>query len=92
MYFTGTDDVHGSQVWKSDGTAAVTTLVKQTNPGLAGGSHPEHLLLAENALYFTAGDTNFMWHILKSDGAEAGTTMLSADSFTNVQESAAAGT
>jgi hypothetical protein len=33
-----------------------------------------------------------MWHILKSDGAEAGTTMLSADSFTNVQESAAAGT
>ena len=36
VYFSATDATHGDELWRSDGTAAGTVLVKDINPGSAG--------------------------------------------------------
>src|SRR5262249_22328452 len=37
IFFTADDDVHGRELWKTDGTAAGTAFVKDVRPG-SGGS------------------------------------------------------
>src|SRR5262249_39719521 len=51
------DDIttHGRELWRSDGTAAGTVLVKDINPG-SGSSNPEGLTLSGGHLFFTADD------------------------------------
>ncbi|MBN1225936.1 MAG: hypothetical protein JXA79_03005 [Deltaproteobacteria bacterium] len=54
LYFRANDGVNGYELWKSDGTAAGTVMVKDVNP--SGGSSPEDLTNVNGALYFTAYD------------------------------------
>ena len=52
-FFTADDGVAGSELWKSDGTAAGTVLVKDIRPGSLG-SIPVELTNVNGVLYFAA--------------------------------------
>src|SRR2546422_436501 len=71
------DDTHGSELWKSDGTAAGTALVKDILPG-AASSYPFRLANVNGTLLFWA---NFEAHgpeLWMSDGTAAGTLLVKA--------------
>jgi ELWxxDGT repeat protein len=55
LYFQASDEAQGIELWKSDGTAAGTTLVQDINAG-ANGSSPANLMNVNGKLYFTAND------------------------------------
>ncbi len=80
---------HGTELWKTDGTAAGTVMIKDIEAdGCYGGSLPRQLAAVGGLLYFVA---NFSVSsgspcapldagtgvLYKSDGTEAGTTLIS---------------
>jgi ELWxxDGT repeat protein len=83
LYFSGFDDAHGLELWRSDGTEAGTYMVKDINPG-AGHSVPTEMLAYsgysnESDFYFLAKtDDVHSYQIWKSDGTAAGTVQAMA--------------
>ena len=65
------------ELWKSDGTAAGTTKVKEIRPEPVNyGSFPASLVNANGTLYFAANDGINGIEMWKSDGTETGTTLV----------------
>lgn len=64
-----------TELWRSDGTAGGTILIKDINPG-DDGSDPLHLKAIGTSLFFSADDGSHGRELWKSDGTEAGTTMV----------------
>jgi ELWxxDGT repeat protein len=75
LYFAADDGVHGSELFKSDGTAAGTVLVKDINPGSASSSL-SNMTPVGGTLYFAADDGVHGYELWKSDGTAAGTVMV----------------
>src|SRR5262249_4358328 len=69
-----TSEDAGEELWKSDGTTAGTTIVKDICPG-AGSSSPQELIAVGSRLFFFADDCSFGREPWSSDGPAAGTTM-----------------
>jgi uncharacterized protein (TIGR03118 family) len=70
LYFTANDGIHGTELWKSDGTANGTQLVADIVPG-PNGSFPTGLTAGNGEIIFAVGSA--VW---KSDGTAAGTRMI----------------
>ncbi|MEJ0031442.1 MAG: hypothetical protein WDO15_14190 [Bacteroidota bacterium] len=68
VYFIGNDGTHGRELWRSDGTAAGTQLVKDTDPGVGDGAHlGARMACQNNELYYSSNIS------YRSDGTAEGT-------------------
>jgi ELWxxDGT repeat protein len=85
LFFSATDDTHGRELWKSDGSAAGTVIVKDIFPGGVTGdyggyfpnsSSPSNLTSVNGTLFFTAFDATNGQELWKSNGTGAGTALV----------------
>ena len=75
LYFAANDGTNGYELWKTDGTASGTVMVKDINSG-SGSSFPGSLYAVGNTLYFRADDGTNGNELWKSDGTASGTVMV----------------
>lgn len=74
-YFAADDGVHGSELWRSDGSPDGTYMVKDINPG-TGSSLPTSIIVVNNKLYFSVNADADGWQPYVSDGTAAGTNII----------------
>ncbi len=77
-YWDGTvNDASGpvTELWRTDGTAAGTTLVKAIQAVGTGGSSPRSFVTIGNQIFFFADDGVSGYEVWKSDGTAAGTAL-----------------
>lgn len=70
LFFQANDGVHGSELWRTDGTVAGTFMAADLNPG-AGSSLPGNFFEAGSSLIFSAVDPsvgNELFVLNSSDG------------------------
>ena len=88
LYFTANDDVNGTELWKTDPTTGVVTLL-EINPG-SSSTYINYLTDVNGTLYFQAYDTTNGYELWKigSDGTptriDLGSGSSSPNDLTNV--------
>ncbi|MFO0585731.1 MAG: ELWxxDGT repeat protein [Anaeromyxobacter sp.] len=65
-------DVHGSELWVTDGTAAGTKLLKDITPG-AGGTDLGQLTAVGGRIFFSAASADLDYELWSTDGTPEGT-------------------
>ena len=76
LYFQANDGVNGFELWKSDGTAAGTVMVRDINAATGAGSFPTDFTVYNGALFFSAADDANGAKLWKTDGTAAGTMLV----------------
>jgi ELWxxDGT repeat protein len=75
LLFEGNQIPTGTELWRSDGTAAGTVLVKDINPGSASSfAGTPSFANVSGTIFFPANDGVELW---KTDGTTAGTVLVS---------------
>ncbi|EMR01089.1 ELWxxDGT repeat protein [Cesiribacter andamanensis] len=75
LFFSGYTAAHGAELWRSDGTAEGTVLVKDINPGPAH-SNINYLTVSQGQLFFSANNGQLGQELWKSDGTPEGTVLV----------------
>ena len=75
LYFSAEKGDSGDELWRSDGLAAGTSMVKDIRPG-ALGSYLEDLVNVGGTLFFSADDGTSGRELWKSNGTDAGTVRV----------------
>lgn len=74
-YFVGETPEHGYELWKTNGTAAGTVMVKDIRPG-PHSSRPQGLTASDSRVFFNADDGTHGRELWVTDGTEAGTRLV----------------
>jgi ELWxxDGT repeat protein len=74
LFFTGTDSINGTELWKSDGTSSGTLLIRDITPGTQ--STYFQTLVPSNNLLFLSLDDGSDRELWRSDGTSSGTHIL----------------
>ena len=75
IYFSFTDIANGTELWKSDGTAAGTSILKDIYPGPAN-STPSRMFNLDGVVYFAANNGIAGEELWKTDGTATGTVLV----------------
>jgi len=82
VYFAGANRLNGYEPWKSDGTAAGTSMIRNLARDAAPSSNPINLIAAGDWIYFNAwdgsGTDSFANSTWRSDGTDDGTLRIGA--------------
>ncbi len=76
VFFAANDGTHGTEFWRSDGSPAGTTMVKDINPG-PSDANPTDFTNFGGTLAFQAIDPAHGNELWTSDGSTAGTRLFS---------------
>ncbi|WP_346984107.1 T9SS type A sorting domain-containing protein [Chryseobacterium sp. POE27] len=77
LIFAANDGISGKEVWKSDGTAIGTSLIKDIAPNNGGSiSNDFKILTLNNGKFYFIANTGTAYHLYESDGTTAGTNPL----------------
>ena len=80
-YFTANDGIHGEELWRSDGTAQGTWMVKDIVPGSAS-SYVQKITVSGNKLFFRVPvDEYYSQQLWQSDGTDAGTFIVNSNTW-----------
>lgn len=77
VYFFVNDNIHGYELWKSDGTLAGTSIVKDIYPGVTSSTfNVANTKISNGLIIFTANDGVSGEEIWRSDGTSIGTSLM----------------
>jgi ELWxxDGT repeat protein len=85
LFFTSLDPGHGVEVWRSNGTAEGTALLKDVKKGKPS-SYPTGLTATKDGLYFFARGTRGRTDLWKSDGTRSGTVVVKRNLWVNTYD------
>jgi ELWxxDGT repeat protein len=76
IFFESNDGTHGSELWKTNGTPAGTSMVEDINPSGDSGDGSDFREVLGNKLYFIADDGTHGFEPWITDGTANGTRLL----------------
>jgi ELWxxDGT repeat protein len=85
IFFTADDGIHGTELWRTDGTNGGTTIIKDIAPGTVS-SNPTSLTLINNIVFFNAYSPDYGYELWKTDGTSSGTVLVK-DIYTGTNNS-----